>query len=165
METEPQLSKSLEDYLEAIFHIVAAKKAARAKDIAQRLKVHNSSVTQALRALKARGLVNYRPYDLVTLTPEGEAAAGDVVQRHSILRNFLRKVLLLEEETADENACRMEHVVDSVLMGRLVAYLEFLDRCPLGSVHLRKDGTYRCELGEIEGNCEQCRILAGLKLS
>jgi DtxR family Mn-dependent transcriptional regulator len=39
------LSASLEDYLEAIFHIVAEKQAARVKDIAKRLSVNNSSVT------------------------------------------------------------------------------------------------------------------------
>jgi DtxR family Mn-dependent transcriptional regulator len=45
------LSASMEDYLEAIFHIAADKQAARAKDIAKRLKVNNSSVTGALRIL------------------------------------------------------------------------------------------------------------------
>ena len=68
---EERLSASLEDYLEAIFHVVEAKQASRAKDIADRLNVNSSSVTSALHALKERGLVNYEPYDLVTLTPEG----------------------------------------------------------------------------------------------
>ena len=48
---ELQLSASLEDYLEAIYHTVVAKGAARAKDIVLRMGVHNSSVTQALRSL------------------------------------------------------------------------------------------------------------------
>ena len=53
------LSASLEDYLEAIFHIVAEKKVARAKEIAEALQVSRPSVTGALHALAERGLVNY----------------------------------------------------------------------------------------------------------
>ncbi len=160
--TGSTLSESLEDYLEAIYHIVADKQAARATDIALRLKVQNSSVTQALRTLKERGLINYAPYDIVTLTAAGERVAAQVAERHSALRDFLTRVLLLEEETADRNACRMEHVVDSILMERLLAYLDFLDHCPLGSVRMRPDGSFLCALGEKDGNCEKCRILAGL---
>ncbi len=161
--TQPALSESLEDYLEAIHHIVARKKAARATDIAKRLDVQNSSVTQALRALKERGLVNYAPYDVITLTPAGERAAAMVAERHKTLREFLTRVLLLDYDTADQNACRMEHVVDSILMERLLAYLDFLDHCPLGSVRMRPDGSFLCALGEKDGNCERCRILAGLE--
>jgi DtxR family Mn-dependent transcriptional regulator len=164
MHTEKRLSESLEDYLEAIYHIVAAKRAARATDIAKRLEVQNSSVTQALKALKERGLVNYAPYDLVTLTDEGERLAAAVVKRHTTLREFLTRVLLLGEETAEKNACRMEHVVDSILMERLIAYLSFLDRCPLGKVRMRPDGAFLCAVGETDGNCEKCRILSGLKM-
>ena len=65
---EATLSASLEDYLEAIFHIVRKKRAARPKDISRYLDVGNSSVTGALKALKARRLVNYAPYDVVNLT-------------------------------------------------------------------------------------------------
>jgi len=72
------LSASLEDYLEAIWHVEAAKGAARAKDIADRLGVNASSVTAALQTLAERGLVNYAPYDIVTLTAAGRPAAVSV---------------------------------------------------------------------------------------
>ena len=66
----PLLSSNMEDYLEAIYHISSKKQAARAKDISDRLKVNKSSVTGALRSLSEKGLVNYAPYDLITLTVE-----------------------------------------------------------------------------------------------
>ena len=50
MTVSPQLSASLEDYIEAIYHIVAEKQVARGKDIAARLNVSGASVTEALRA-------------------------------------------------------------------------------------------------------------------
>jgi len=55
VQTRNVLSASLEDYLEAIYHIVQKKQAARAKDIVQRLRVKNSSVTGAMRALADKG--------------------------------------------------------------------------------------------------------------
>lgn len=124
------LSASLEDYLEAIFHIATEKQVARSKDIAGRLGVNNSSVTGALRALAERGLVNYAPYDLITLTEEGKAAAEDVVRRHEALRDFFVKVLSVDAVTAEESACKMEHVIPSALIERFIEFVEFVELCP-----------------------------------
>ena len=67
MGTTVPLSASLEDYLEAILHLVTEKQVARSRDIAKRLRVNRSSVTGALQALAKKGLVNYEPYEAVTL--------------------------------------------------------------------------------------------------
>lgn len=120
-----QLSASLEDYLEAIYHIVEKKQAARAKDIVGRLGVHNSSVTQALHSLSDKGLVNYAPYDLVTLTDAGQEAAADVVERHRALRSLLVEVLGLEPSLAEADACRMEHDISREALERLRALMAF----------------------------------------
>ena len=77
--SEMVLSKSLEDYLEVIYHIVVVEQAAKAKDIAQKMQVKASSVTGALRQLAERDLVNYSPYDQITLTRKGMEVAQDVV--------------------------------------------------------------------------------------
>ncbi|MCP4901473.1 MAG: metal-dependent transcriptional regulator, partial [bacterium] len=129
---EIALSASLEDYLEAIFHIVREKQAARPKDISKRLKVGNSSVTGALKALAARDLVHYAPYDLVTLTSAGEEAARDVVHRHESLREFFIKVLAADPGLAEEAACRMEHAIPAELVTRFVRFVEFVEMCPKG---------------------------------
>jgi len=113
------LSASLEDYLEAIWHVEAAKGAARAKDIADRLGVNASSVTAALQTLAERGLVNYAPYDIVTLTAAGRPAAERVVSRHAVLRDFFVNVLGVSEQEAEATACRMEHAVGSMVLRRL----------------------------------------------
>ena len=87
------VSASLEDYLEAIHVTVEAKGAARAKDIVNHMGVHNSSVTQALRSLSDKKLINYAPYDVITLTDSGRRIAVDVLKRHETLHAFLVKVL------------------------------------------------------------------------
>ena len=129
------LSESLEDYLEAIYHIVSAKQAARATDISDRMGVNRSSVTGALRALADRGLVNYAPYDIITLTPVGQAAAEDIVHRHEVLRRFFVSVLGLPEDVADEAACGMEHHIGKLVQRRLRYLAQFIASCP----HLQKD--------------------------
>jgi len=127
MDEHESLSASLEDYLEAIYHITAAKKAARVKDIALRLQVNNSSVTGALQTLAARKLVNYAPYDVITLTPGGQAIAGDIVRRHQALRDFFVKVLQVEETLADRCACGMEHALPREILDRLAQFVEYVD--------------------------------------
>ena len=103
------ISASLEDYIEAIYHIVAEKQAAKPGDLAGKMKVANSSVTGALKMLAEKALINYAPYDIITLTPAGKAYAEDVVRRHEVLRDFFVNVLSVDYKASDEAACSMEH--------------------------------------------------------
>ena len=120
------LSESLEDYLEAIYHIVSQKQAARATDISRRMKVNRSSVTGALRSLSDKGLINYAPYDIVTLTPEGSAAARRVAHGHEVLRDFFTLVLAVDDGLADSAACGMEHHVGRDVLRRLGYLARFI---------------------------------------
>ena len=130
MTASAHLSESLEDYLEAIFHIAAAKKAARAKDISDRLGVTRASVTGALRVLAEKSLVNYSPYDLVTLTSAGAKAARNVVQRHEALHDFFVTVLGVEELEAERSACRMEHALSPPLLARVAQFVKYVKQKP-----------------------------------
>lgn len=82
------------------------------------------SVTGALRSLAARDLVNHDPYSYVTLTPEGERIARDMVRRHEVLTGFLSDFLGLDPGVAERNACAMEHAIEPVVLTRLVAFVE-----------------------------------------
>jgi DtxR family Mn-dependent transcriptional regulator len=136
------LSESLEDYLEAIMHIEEEKKAARPKDIARYLGVSPPSVTAALQNLGGRGLVNYHPYDLVTLTPRGRRVARDVIRRHEGLRRFLVDILRIDDEEADRVACDMEHAVPLQVMDRLLAFIEFIADSPHGGLTWSQDAGF-----------------------
>ncbi len=124
-----RLTGSLEDYLEAILLLVRQGQVARVRDIAKRLGVGMPSVTAALKTLTKRGLVNYGPYQVITLTDLGRQVAEGVRSRHQVLRRFLTEVLALDEPAAEANACRMEHAVDDQAMGRLSEFVEFVQRC------------------------------------
>ncbi len=119
-----QLSATLEDYLEAISRIISKSRVARVRDIAAAVGVHNSTVTAALKSLSEKGLVDYSPYEVTTLTASGRRAANEIVRRHRLIREFLTEVLLVDEEVADANACRMEHVMDKQVLERLTVFAQ-----------------------------------------
>jgi DtxR family Mn-dependent transcriptional regulator len=143
----------MEDYLEAIFHISAEKQAARAKDIADRLKVNKSSVTGALRSLSEKGYVNYAPYDIITLTDKGKILAEDVVRRHETLKDFFIKILLLEEEEAEEASCKIEHAISNNILDRIINFVEFVEICPRGGQEWIKGFRRHCEKGDTSIRC------------
>lgn len=147
MEDEHKLTASQEDYLETIYLISQEKMAARAKDIATALKVRASSVTGALKLLSSLGLVNYAPYDLITLTDEGRKAAEEIVKRHQTLKNFFIEVLGVDEQEADEAACKMEHSIPKTIVHRLVKYSEYIQQCPKGGISWQAGLGYSCKHG------------------
>jgi len=156
MSSALKLSASQEDYLEAIFHISAEKMAARAKDIAGYLDVKASSVTGALRILGKLELINYAPYDLITLTDKGKVVAEEIVYRHQALEKFLVNVLGIDKEDADAAACKMEHHVPKAIIERLVKYGEYVDHCPKGGVSWESGFGYYCRHGCTDQDCERC---------
>ena len=150
------LTASQEDYLEAIFHIIGKKQAARAKDISKRLKVSGASVTGALRSLSELGMVNYAPYDVITLTAKGRQAAREVVRRHEVLRDFFVNVLAIDEAKAEEAACRMEHSVPRAVVERLIGFAEFVEVCPRGGAKWVAGFGYHCDPVAAPHKCERC---------
>jgi len=120
------LSASLEDYLEAIFNIAGQSRIARSKDIAKLLGVSKSSVTGALRVLKKKGLANYKPYDYVTLTESGRAAAAEIVRKHNILKSFFTSVLGVKPDDAHKAACKAEHALGPGIISKLLCFITFV---------------------------------------
>jgi DtxR family Mn-dependent transcriptional regulator len=153
MPNREALSSNMEDYLEAIFHISAEKQAARAKDIAERLKVNKSSVTGALRTLSEKGYVNYAPYDIITLTAEGLELAKDVVRRHETLKDFFVKILLLDDDEAEEASCKMEHAISEKILDRIINFVEFMEICPRGGREWLRGFRRHCESGDTTVKC------------
>lgn len=125
-----ELSASLEDYIEAIYHIVEKKQVARAKNIAERLDVSRASVTEALRTLSSKGLINYAPYEVITMTETGREVAQDVIFRHTTLKNFFTRILTIDEEIAEEGACRIEHTAPPQVINRMIDFMKFVQSRP-----------------------------------
>ncbi len=106
-----RLSRSAEDYLEAVGSLCHESGCAQVGDIAARLGVRKPSVTAAMRQLAALGLIEYRPYAPIHLTEQGKRYADEVLRAHGILKHFLVEAAGLSPQRADEAACQMEHVL------------------------------------------------------
>jgi len=156
MNDDHQLSASLEDYIEAIYHIIADKEVARGKDICQRLQVSGASVTEALRALSKKGLINYAPYEVITMTEQGRIIAEDVIRRHNALKKFFIEVLAVDDATAELGACRFEHTAPAEIIEQMVNFSKFLDICPRGGKELIQGFADFCAKGKPRVNCDEC---------
>ncbi|MFB3890921.1 MAG: metal-dependent transcriptional regulator [Phycisphaerae bacterium] len=156
-----RLTASMEDYLEAILFLVRRNRVARVRDIARELKVGMPAVTAALKTLASRGLVNYDPYQFVTLTDRGGELAEQVSRRHYDIRRFLCDVLGLDAQEAEANACRMEHAVDEAVLERLRLFGEFVADCPRAGESWTEAFRRHCTSGLARGPRECRKCVAG----
>ena len=156
MKEKVTLSASLEDYIETIYHIIEEKLVARSKEIAAVMDVSRASVTEALRALSKKGLINYAPYEAITLTAKGKVVAEDVIFRHKSLKRFFVGVLALEDQLSEEAACKIEHTAPAEVIERMVSFIEFLQVCPRGGADLIAGFADFCEKGKRAENCDDC---------
>jgi DtxR family Mn-dependent transcriptional regulator len=122
------LTSNMEDYLEAIYFLKKDKGFTRVGKIAQRLNVKNSSVNSALKTLVEKGLVVHERYGYVSLTKAGDKTALEVQNKHDILYRFLTEFLMLDEETAEREACGIEHSMSKLTFIRLTKFFQFLEQ-------------------------------------
>ena len=120
------LTMANEDYLESIYRIMTetgSVDGVRSVDVAERLGVSKASVNKAISTLRDAGYVEQNRYGRVMLTEEGAAYAADVWCCHRMLRTFLEHDLGVDPETADAEACLMEHALSHDTMLRWIGYM------------------------------------------
>jgi DtxR family Mn-dependent transcriptional regulator len=121
-----ELTESQQNYLETIYVTIMDKNGVRVKDIAKQMGVKNSSVVSALRSLGENGYINYEPYGIISLTPKGNTFARRLREKHRILQHFFEWVLGVDRESADESACRMEHVMEDEVFSRFTQFIKYI---------------------------------------
>ena len=119
-----ELSSNMEDYLEAIVMLKEEKGVARVQDVSRLLNVKAPSATGALNFLSEKGYVVHEPYGHIEFTPKGKKIATQVYERHTMLTRFLISVLGVDHETAEEDACKMEHTMSEQSFGKLKKFLK-----------------------------------------
>ena len=146
-------SSSIEDYLEAIAVLGNESPAVRVSEISRALGVKMPSVTAALKRLSEEGLVEHEKYAYVKLTLRGKRIAKDVCHRHEILSHFLRDILGVDPDLAEEDACKMEHAISADSLERLQKFVEFVSTCPVGEPDWLKGFEHFFEHGERSEVC------------
>ena len=100
--------ESQEDYLEKILQISKEKDNVHAIDVARGLSFSKPSVSVAMNKLKDQGYIEINDKGEITLTPSGLLIAEKTLEKHTIITKLLVS-LGVDEETAMEDACKMEH--------------------------------------------------------
>lgn len=106
-----KIQESGENYLETVLILERKNGTVRSVDVANYLGVSKPSVSRAMSVLKAAGYINQESYGDIYLTEAGREKAEAVLERHRLISRFLRLAVGIDEETADRDACRIEHVI------------------------------------------------------
>ncbi|RLI73211.1 metal-dependent transcriptional regulator [Archaeoglobales archaeon] len=110
----------VEEYLEAIYDIQEIeKRVAKTSDLAKKLNIKPSSVTEMLTKLSDKGYIEYQPYYGATLTPKGEEVAKRIKKYYRIFIKFFRDFLGIEEEEAKKLSCELEHHVSDEIVEKI----------------------------------------------
>lgn len=122
LQHEP-LTRSVEDYLKAIYALSPQGRTASTSEIAQRLDLSPASVSGMVKRLSEHGLLQHLPYKGVQLTPEGRRAALRMLRRHRLIEAYLVAFLGYTWDTVHDEADRLEHAVSDTLVDRMAAVL------------------------------------------
>lgn len=123
VEKTVKLQESGEMYLETIHVLSMSGKPVRSIDIAESMGFSKPSVSRAVGLLKNEGYIEVAPSGYITLTEKGNEVANRTYERHTLLTRALT-ALGISEKTAEEDACRIEHVISTESFEAIKKHLE-----------------------------------------
>lgn len=136
-------SSTTEDYLKAIYKLSGSdKKGVSTNAIAEELHTKASSVSDMVRKLSDKKLVNYVKYQGATLTPEGEDVALHVIRKHRLWEVFLVEKLKFGWDEIHDIAEQLEHIRSPKLIDKLDEHLGFPKKDPHGDPIPDKQGNF-----------------------
>jgi len=137
------LSTAEENYLKAIFKISErSQKSASTNAIAKRLSTSAASVTDMIKRLSEKALINYERYRGVTLTSTGNKHATQLIRKHRLWEVFLMKKLRFGWEQVHDIAEQLEHIKSEELIMRLDAFLDYPKFDPHGDPIPNAEGKF-----------------------
>lgn len=117
------LKPSSEMYLESIYVLSKSKTSVRSIDVAEYMNYSKPSVSRAIGILKKENYITVAHDGCITLTDSGLLYAEKIYERHTVLSEILM-ILGVDEETATEDACRIEHVISDKSFQALKKHIE-----------------------------------------
>ena len=118
------MHESGEDYIETIYLIKKRKGFVRSIDVANELNFSRPSVSRAVCILKDQGLVTMDGDGMLNLTDEGLKIAKKVYEKHTNLTTFLMMTAGVDAETAETDACRIEHIISPSTFRGIKRYIK-----------------------------------------
>lgn len=133
------MSESTEMYLLTIYKLNQLHGRAGNTQLASWLGVSTASITEMIKKLTDRGLVERKGRSL-SLRPEGRAIALKVIRKHRLAERLLTDHLKIPWDHAHEQACRLEHILSDQVVDALERFLDFPKTCPHGHPIPDKEG-------------------------
>lgn len=116
--------ESGENYLETILVLKEKNGSVRSIDVARELNFSKPSVSRAMGILKESGYIVIDGGGEISLTEEGRAKAEQIYERHRLLTEFLQRVAGVSAETAEADACKMEHIVSEEVFQGIKKFMQ-----------------------------------------
>ena len=151
-----KLSKSLEKYISVIYELANQGLKVTPRLVGEKLGFNKASTSEGLKLLEKKGLIDYYPYKKLLLTELGENYAKSIEKKQKIVEEFLKKFLLLEENSLKEATKSIEYGACDMLLDRMNSFLEFLEFCPNNAPKWINDFKNYLETGEMGENCSKC---------
>lgn len=117
------LQESGEMYLETIYRLSQQQKYVRSIDVAEEMGYSKPSVSRAVSLLRQGGYLLMDGHGHLALTEQGIAVANKIFERHTVLTTML-KALGVDDETAAEDACRIEHVISDTTFEAIKRHIQ-----------------------------------------
>jgi iron dependent repressor len=137
------MTLSEENYLKTIFHLYDQhQQEVSTNAIAEVMNTKASSVTDMLKKLADKQLINYRKYQGVTLSEEGRCQAIAIIRKHRLWEVFLVEKLQFSWDEVHEIAEELEHIQSDKLIERLDAFLGYPKKDPHGDLIPNKEGEF-----------------------
>jgi Mn-dependent DtxR family transcriptional regulator len=164
MHHDSGLSPTHEMYLKVLYRLQEDNDVGRVRDMAKGLGVTPSTVSAVLKKLEQVALLVHDHYGTIKLTPAGLRVAECIVRRFEILRALLVDVLGLDVESAELDACAMEHVVSPATVNRMESLLQLVRDGKIGIEPLGRAPlvTTVCTSCEAMGTCQAVASIEGL---
>jgi DtxR family Mn-dependent transcriptional regulator len=137
-----QHSATEENYLKAIYKFSDGSQPVSTNTIARDLLTTPASVTDMLKRLNEKGLVDYLPYKGADLTEEGKRVALKIIRKHRLWECFLVRVLNFSWDAVHDTAEQLEHIDSPELIEKLDEFLGFPKFDPHGDPIPSKDGIF-----------------------
>ena len=131
--------RTVEEYLESIGALEEQESPVSTSAIAQSLGLSLASVSEMLRRLSEKDLVEYTPYGGTSLTEEGRRHFLGLTRRHRLWEVFLSRYLGISWEDVYQHACSLEHATSDLVVDKLAAFLGEPEVCPHGGLIPRSD--------------------------
>jgi Mn-dependent DtxR family transcriptional regulator len=153
------ISHSAAHHLIAIAELLESAGYARVSDVARTLNITRGSASLTLKALRQRGLVVEDDNKFLRLSGEGEAVANAVRSKKFLLETFLHNVVGVSRQTADEDTCKIEHLISDDTAQRLARFVRFITSDdPSAEAFLRAWRLYSEPCEHDPSGCPACNL-------